>query len=89
MKTILTFFILLTLSSVSFAQSYYNYIAKANGNFGDASTWTMVVRSDNVKQNKYTIPAAFTVIADKNNYEVSRYASCSKMGVGARALRSK
>lgn len=66
MKTIYTTLILLSLSSVSVAQSYYIHIAKANGNFGDASTWLTMNRNDNVKQDKYIIPALFTVTADKN-----------------------
>jgi hypothetical protein len=65
MKTIYTLFILLSLSAVSHGQ-HYIYIAKANGNFGDASTWNAATRNDNVKQDKYVIPAAYTVTADKN-----------------------
>jgi hypothetical protein len=65
MKTIYTLLILLMISSTSIGQTYRIYTAKQNGDFGHASTWSAVLRNDNVKLHTYIIPASYTVTADK------------------------
>jgi len=66
MKNIYTLSILLVLSLSSFAKTYYIYTAKKSGNWDNAATWNMVVRNDNVKKDKFIIPAAFEVTADED-----------------------
>src|SRR5690349_1222054 len=66
MKTLYTLITLILVSTAAFSQSYKVYTAKQNGDFGSSTTWNVAQRNDNVKQNKYVIPGAFTVTADKD-----------------------
>jgi hypothetical protein len=64
MKNIFTLTILLVISLSSFAKNYYIYTAKNSGYWSNGTTWTSVVRNDNVQKDKFIIPGGFTVTAD-------------------------
>src|SRR3954462_723553 len=67
MKTLNLIALLVSLSLSSMAQSYNIYIAKSNGEWSSSTTWNVSSRPDNVKMDKYIIPAVYTVTADKNS----------------------
>jgi hypothetical protein len=67
MKTLNLIALLVSLSLSSMAQSYNIYIAKSNGEWSNSTTWNVSSRPDNVKMDKYIIPAVYTVTADKNS----------------------
>lgn len=66
MKNIFTLSILLVLSLSTFARTYYINTAKKSGNWDNAGTWNTIVRNDNVKKDKFIIPAGFKVTADED-----------------------
>jgi hypothetical protein len=66
MKNIYLLISLLIISFTTTAQTFRIYTAVSNGNWSNAATWSSVVRTDNVKKNRYFIPAGRTVVATTN-----------------------
>ena len=66
MKNIYTLTTILILSLSSFANTYNVYTAKASGSWTNSATWTVVLRNDNVKKDKFIIPYGITITANED-----------------------
>jgi hypothetical protein len=61
MKNIYTTLLFFSVAIVSYSQSFYSYIAKANGVWTNSATWRTQLRTDGVQKHQYIIPTNFTV----------------------------